>query len=539
MIKPVVPVNEKERQQALDSYDVLDTLPEKEYQDLIQIAAQICQTPISLVSLIDTNRQWFKARIGLAAQETPREIAFCAHAIHGNTPFVVEDASKDERFHDNPLVTGELGIRFYAGTPLINGEGQCLGTVCVIDQVPRKLNPEQLNALQSLGRQVVHLLELRKAYRKQKEQTDLLIAQEKKYELLVNSLHEAIFQCDREGKFLFLNPAWEEMTGFSVSESLQRKFFEHVHPENQLRLQKSFETLVNEKATDFRLQYRALKKDGSIAWFEIFARLKLNSNAENPIFTGTLTDITVQKELEESRIKMTNSARLSSLGEMAAGMAHEINNPLAVIKAKVQILIKKIEASDLSPENLIQTLKQVDKTVSRISRIIGSLRNFARESSDDPMEPKSMAGIIDDTLELCQARFQNNGILFEISKPPQDCTLNCRPIQISQILLNLLNNAFDAVQDAPVKKVRLVVECKKEEIEISISDSGPGIPPEIREKIMQPFFTTKEVGHGTGLGLSLSKGIAESHHGQLFLDSESTETRFILKLPKVRQPQVA
>ena len=146
-----VPPNEAERLQALKSYDVLDTPPEKVFDDLARLAAGICGTESALVSLVDKTRQWFKAKVGWDASETSREVAFCSHTILSSDVLIVPDALKDERFARNPLVTADPHIRFYAGMPLINRDGHALGTVCVLDKQPRQLSPKQEDALRVLG----------------------------------------------------------------------------------------------------------------------------------------------------------------------------------------------------------------------------------------------------------------------------------------------------------------------------------------------------------------------------------------------------
>jgi GAF domain-containing protein len=153
---------EDARLAALTSYCILDTESEDEYDDLTRLAAQICGTPMALVTLLDKDRQWFKSKVGLAASETPREHSMCAHAVKNRATLVVPDATADPRFHDNPYVTGDPSVRFYAGAPLITADGPALGALCVIDRRPRVMDPAQLSALQALSRQVVRLLELRR-----------------------------------------------------------------------------------------------------------------------------------------------------------------------------------------------------------------------------------------------------------------------------------------------------------------------------------------------------------------------------------------
>jgi GAF domain-containing protein len=164
MIAPI-PQDEKKRLKVLWQYDVLDTVPEEVFDDLTELAARICEAPIALISLLDEKRQWFKSKVGTTVNETSRDISFCAYAITQNDLFIVPDATLDARFADNPLVTSDPHIRFYAGAPLITPDGHALGTLCVIDKVPRELRADQKQALRILARHVVSQLELRRRSR--------------------------------------------------------------------------------------------------------------------------------------------------------------------------------------------------------------------------------------------------------------------------------------------------------------------------------------------------------------------------------------
>jgi signal transduction histidine kinase len=183
---PPEPPQETRRLQALREYEILDSLPEADYDQITSLAAQLCQTPIALISLVDEKRQWFKATQGLAVQETPRQLSFCAHAIRQpNQPFLVPDTRQDERFATNPLVTGDPHIVFYAGIPLVDADGFALGSLCVMDVEPRQLSEDQLTALRSLTNQVVKLLALRKANR-------ALLRSEQRYQTLTAALEEQV-----------------------------------------------------------------------------------------------------------------------------------------------------------------------------------------------------------------------------------------------------------------------------------------------------------------------------------------------------------
>lgn len=161
-MNPAVPTPEKKRLKVLWQYDVLDTIPEALFDDLTELAARICEAPIALISLVDENRQWFKSKVGISTAETSRDISFCAHAIKQQDLFIIPDATKDKRFCRNPLVVSDPKIRFYAGAPLITPDGYALGTLCVIDKVPRELRLDQQQALRVLSRHVVTQLELRR-----------------------------------------------------------------------------------------------------------------------------------------------------------------------------------------------------------------------------------------------------------------------------------------------------------------------------------------------------------------------------------------
>lgn len=218
MEAPKIPHNELNRLKELNSYQILDTHPEEAFDNLTKLAAEICGTPIALISLLDESRQWFKSAYGLPAKETPRNISFCGHAILGDDLFEVENALDDERFKDNPLVTENPNIRFYAGMPLTTDLGHALGTLCVIDTEIKKLDAAQRRSLHLIGKQVISLLEHRKALLEITKLTKALEESHVFHSALLNSADESIISTTPDGLITTFNIGAEEMLGYSAEE---------------------------------------------------------------------------------------------------------------------------------------------------------------------------------------------------------------------------------------------------------------------------------------------------------------------------------
>ena len=245
-------------------------------------------------------------------------------------------------------------------------------------------------------------------------------------------------------------------------------------------------------------------------------------------------DLEREKLIEEQSEKMTTSNRMSALGEMAGGVAHEINSPLAIISSLAQQMIETLNEKDAVPLNqLKKSLATIDRTVHRIAMIVKSLRSISRDGSRDPFVPTPVKAILDETFALCSERFRLSEIRLKKPTVPTDLRFSCRATEISQALLNLLNNSFDAVSETSDPWIEVTVEDKPNYIEIAVTDNGKGIPSDIQNKIFNPFFTTKEIGKGTGLGLGIVYRIMNNHRGKIELDLSSALTRFVLQFPKI------
>lgn len=249
----------------------------------------------------------------------------------------------------------------------------------------------------------------------------------------------------------------------------------------------------------------------------------------------------MQEQSEKDRQLVAYSARLSSLGEMAGGIAHEISNPLTVIQGCTKKL-SRLLAGHPQIQNANEILKTIDNTVLRAGKIISGLRTLARDGSADPFVCTSLKWLLEDTLAICSDKFSHAGITLSIEGLDEAMHVNCRCVEISQVLINLLNNAYDAISELDEKWIRIAVREMPGVIEIAVQDSGLGIPAATVDKIMNPFFTTKPVGSGTGLGLSIAKNITTAHGGSLVYDRTKSNTTFVITIPSCRisaSPQAA
>ena len=329
------------------------------------------------------------------------------------------------------------------------------------------------------------------------------------------------------------NPRFTDHSGYSEAELMRTPFLEFAHKDDRAHIQQALRTVQTSFRPTRGLVTRCLMKNGAVRDL-VWSATPTHSAKWGPILLACAQDVTIQREvtarLKESEARAIAASKMASLGEMASGIAHEINNPLAVIVGRADRILNSLQ-SELDIALVGRDLEKIQVMADRIARIVRSLRSLARDGSRDPFEVKSVRDLVYETVELCRARFQHHYVDLRIGEIPADLSIECRAVQISQVLLNLLNNAFDAVRAQQERWI--LIECRSlgPSLLLQVSDSGHGVASGIREKIMDPFFTTKPVGEGTGLGLSIARAIVADHRGILSLDQASNPTRFLILLP--------
>ena len=308
MTAPRIPQNETQRLRALHAYKILDTLAEQAYDDLTGLAAQICDAPIALISLVDRDRQWFKSRVGLNAEETSRKVSFCAHAIHHPKELLeVEDALEDQRFAGNPLVTGDPHIRFYAGMPIVDAAGLALGTLCVIDRKPRVLKQAQRRALKALSRQVMAQIRL---------SSELAVSHNRSryFESILESAGGIIYELDANGIFTYVNEYMVDVTGRERETLLKTHFLELVIEEERAGVHEHYQDAIRRRLPETTLEFRVRQQSGVIIWVSQSARLLYSAENRFERVIGLVKDITENKRLQRDLVLNQLAVNLSPVG---------------------------------------------------------------------------------------------------------------------------------------------------------------------------------------------------------------------------------
>jgi two-component system sensor histidine kinase/response regulator len=520
-----LPPNEAGRLEALRRYDILDSLPEQGFDDITHLASHICGTPIAMISLVDEKRQWMKSKVGVTTSETARDYAFCAFAISETGVFAVEDALKDERFVNNPFVTGDPHVRFYAGAPLLTRGGHALGMLCVIDQVPHELTDSQKAALQALSRQVMAQLELRslasKAYAVLQEETRERARAEHAYAQIMNHSLDVICAFDAEGRFLRVSRACEAVWGYKADELIGRPFLDFVHPDDRVRTRNSDEAVLS-GVPEKEFENRYVRRDGSVVQMLWSA----NWSETYQINFCVARDVTSRKQWESGLLQAKEAAEASNRAksEFLANMSHEIRTPMNGIMGMTDLVLD----STLDSEQR-HYLGMVKFSADSLLGLINNILDFSKiEAGKLDLEAISFSlrNCLGTLLKPLGMRADTKGLeLTADIRPDVPDHLVGDPLRLRQILLNLTDNAIKFTARGDVT-LRVGVEGATEAgrcLHFSITDTGIGIPLEKQALIFEAFAqadgTTTRTYGGTGLGLTIASQLVRQMGGRIWVES--------------------
>lgn len=578
MLSYPIPETESARLDALYQYQILDTQDEELFDNITLLASHICQAPISLISLVDKDRQWFKSKHGLSATETARDISICTHAIMEPELFIVPDASLDSRFRDTPLIAGDPHIRFYAGAPLVTPQGHAIGSLCVIDRKPGNLNADQKKALYALSQQVVALLEMRRTTQelsrhiadKQKVTQELRTSQQHlelylrkrttelaKTKLSVEKFNEERDQSVREAAFWKkqyeasailtnqINFYWiptqdhfalignlEELLGYAPEHfsSGYREWADLIHPDDSLQFEEALQQLLENKKERILLNYRVRKQDGQ--YIPISNKLAVISDKEHKVerIIGVIEKPDKFSELNKMKQKFIEAT------------SHELRTPLTILEMGLNILDKKTKTK--ADEQVSLMVVKLQKATERLNHVITSLLNFSNLESSSLAANTTFVDL-SNLLRNCVSKNQRLreskiSVTFSGSNETKFVLADAHLIErvMDQVLANALNFAENKIN------IALSGGANAEEITVIVSDDGPGVPDDQLSHIFESFVQINRpfggAGYkGMGLGLALCKKIISLHKGHIWAQNKTDGFQILFTLPTAEQKHSA
>jgi signal transduction histidine kinase len=516
MQAPGMPGDEELRLHALREYGILDTPPDPSLDHVTRLAAAIMRVPISLVSLIDTDRQWFKSKFGLLADETGRDVSFCGHAILQDEVFVIPDASLDSRFAGNPLVVGDPNIRFYAGAPLRTPDGYRIGTLCVIDTEPREgLTEFEANALEAMAVLVVDEMELRQAERTVATQRNDL----KRYYEVMGASTDFMGLATPEGQVIGINPAGRRMAGLSEDQDVSTLTIAALHPPrvHETLFSEALPTAMAEGS--WRGKLTLLSIDGLEIPTDQVILSHRNDDGEIVYLSTIARDVSAASEV----LRLRDVEIMKD--EFVSTVSHELRTPLTSIIASLGLLADGAIAP-LDPA--VQEVVDIALINSeRLVHLVDDILDYERmEVSTIELKPAfvSAAGMVDSAIMAVIGTARERNV--ELIADPEvdgDFEIECDPHRVIQVLINLLGNAvkFSPHSSSVIARVDRSADGSAS---FAIIDHGHGIDKEMLPKLFDPFWqvdssASRAVG-GSGLGLAISRRIVEQHGGTIEVNSE-------------------
>jgi PAS domain S-box-containing protein len=528
MLEPAIPADDALRVDDLCRLHVLDTAPESRFDRITRTAARTFGVPIALVSLVDTNRQWFKSRQGLDAPETPRNISFCAHAILAEDAFVIPDAAADPRFADNPLVTGAPHIRFYAGKPLHGSAGHRVGTLCLIDRQPRAFDEADQQALADLAGWAelelnVYTIEQATAVAREKEE---------RLQAILDNAGDGVVTLAADGRILTLNPAAGQMFGRTAQALLGTPVMELVAPHARAEVMAFMAELAGQPrgvAASVRRELQCLRAGGAAFPAEIvITRMRGTAGTG---YTTIVRDVSERKKVEVMK------------NEFIATVSHELRTPLTSVRGSLGLLLGG--AVGEIPPKARGLLDIATNNCDRLVRLINDMLDIEKIESGNvrfDLTPQALLPLVRQAMASTEAFAAPFKVGLRLRDDAADGRVLADADRLTQVMVNLLSNA--AKFSPAGGEVEVGVDWLPGTVRVLrlwVGDRGPGIPAAFRDRMFARFVqadgSDARSTPGTGLGLAISKAIVERLGGRIgFVDRQGGGTEFFVELPALAQP---
>lgn len=525
----IVPANEEGRLAALRRYDILDTPPDGAFDNVTKLAARLFKVPIAIVSLVDSDRIWFKSHHGVDATQIDREPGLCASGILGNMPYVLSNASTDPRSMTNPLVAGAMGLRFYAGVPLRTHDNYNLGMLCCLDQQPREVTPEEMNDLQCLAQMVMDQMEVRLAARKIDQLGQQVAQARERLQLAVRAGRVGVWGLDLAlGRF-----DWDEQMHVLYGcqsgsfETTPQAWLALIHPEDRERVQASWQASVSGKAA-FESEFRVLLAHGEVRYLRSLAQVYKNEQGQPTRLLGTNWDVTEERRASEALLEAKNAAEAAERAKSSflASMSHELRTPLNAIIGFAEIMRHD---PALSADNA-HYVGIINQSGNHLLALINEVLDMAKVESGrvELLEHDiDLPSFLDTVAAMITVRAEKKDLrLVREFAPELPRFVRTDELKLRQVLLNLLSNAVKFTQHGEVRlRVRYapLAEAGQGELHCEISDTGPGMGAEELAGLFTPFqqgHAGRSSQEGTGLGLVLSKRFVELMGGSISVRSQ-------------------
>jgi len=508
-----LPADEAHRLQVLIDLELLDSPPDERFDRITRLAARLFDVPTALVSLIDADRQWFKSRVGLALPETPRSASFCAHAILQDDVMVVRDACKDARFANNPLVLGDAGIRFYAGSPIEIGDGARIGTLCIIDRVPREFGPEERTLLRDLAGIVaneVAALELKAVAERERRSAATVRA-------LLDHLPEGVLLFDAAGKIQSCNPAAERMFGA---------------PCDTLAGQSASALIGIAPKAVARHEGTGRRVDGSAFAAEVsIAEMTLDGRA---YLVATVRDVAWHRA-EQERVRAANRRR----HDYFRTASHELRTPMASILGFSELLLKRDFDAATGRELIDIIHRQANRLIGLVNQMLDLARIDSGGSDQLHPAPLDLAQVLEKVKAGIEDAAQSARIVLHLA--PDLPQVQADPQRVQQALANIVANAL--AYSAPDSQVGIGIAAEARDgrpgAAVTVIDRGVGMTPDQQRQVYDAFWRGGALPDvpGNGLGMTIVREIVAVHCGVVEIASDPGDgTQVTFWLPRDGAP---